>query len=69
MQMQFYHYQIALIGLSAKNGEDRFEAYNFVRNMYNKFAPAHRNESRILQPCYPMWGSEQIYPSLLPNWH
>ena len=41
-KLQFYYYQIAPISLNAKDRADRFVAYNFVRNVYDIFAPAHR---------------------------
>jgi hypothetical protein len=40
-QLPLYCYQFALISLSTKDIADRFEVYNLVCNIYNKFAPAH----------------------------
>ena len=40
--LQFYRYEIALFSLSLDNGRDRYRTYNFVCNIYEKFAPEHR---------------------------
>lgn len=41
-QLEFYRYPIALFSLTTKDGADRLKAYNFVRHVYEKFAPEHR---------------------------
>ena len=41
-ELQFYRYPIDLFSLTIRNGADRYRAYNFVWNVYEKFAPDHR---------------------------
>ncbi|MCJ1449618.1 MAG: hypothetical protein MMC23_010140 [Stictis urceolatum] len=41
-RLEFYRYEIALFSLSLDDGRDRYRAYSFVRNIYEKFAPEHR---------------------------
>ena len=41
-ELKFYRYLIALLSLTARGGADSHRAYNFVRNVYEKFAPDHR---------------------------
>ena len=41
-KLEFYRYQIALFSLSLDEGRDRYRTYNFVQNVYEKFAPEHR---------------------------
>ncbi|KAK3177092.1 hypothetical protein OEA41_008420 [Lepraria neglecta] len=38
----FYRYDIEMFGLTIRDGADRYKAYNFVYNVYEKFAPEHR---------------------------
>ena len=45
-ELQYYRYQIALISLSAQDGADKYMAYNFVRNVYDIFAPMHQKRIR-----------------------
>ena len=40
--LKFYRYGIAMVGLTVDDGAERFKAYNFVRNVYEKFAPEFR---------------------------
>jgi hypothetical protein len=40
--LKFYRYPIALFSLTTKGGADRLKAYNFVCNVYERYAPAHR---------------------------
>ena len=39
---KFYRYDIAIFSFTLYDGADRYKAYNFVRNVYEKFAPEHR---------------------------
>ena len=39
---EFYRLHIAMFGLAIRDGADRYKAYNFVRNVYEEFAPEHR---------------------------
>ena len=39
---KFYRYHIDMFSLTIRNGADRYKAYNFVFNIYEKFAPMHR---------------------------
>lgn len=41
-KLEFYRYEIALFSLTTDKGRDRFRTYNFVQNVYEKFAPEHR---------------------------
>ena len=41
-KLEFYRYEIALFSLTLDEGRDRFRTYNFVQNVYEKFAPEHR---------------------------
>ncbi len=41
-ELQFYRYPIDLFSLTVNDGADRYKAYNFVCNIYGKFAPIHR---------------------------
>ncbi|RMZ89626.1 hypothetical protein DV736_g3162, partial [Chaetothyriales sp. CBS 134916] len=41
-QLKFYRYPITLFSLAADDGADRNKAYNFVREVYQQFAPDHR---------------------------
>ena len=50
-ELNIYRYNIAMISLSAKDGADRFVAYNFVRNVCDKFAPAHRRRIQDIIRC------------------
>ena len=40
--LKFYRYEIAMFSLTMFDGADRYRAYNFVYNVYEKFAPEHR---------------------------
>ncbi|MCJ1476747.1 hypothetical protein MMC13_005416 [Lambiella insularis] len=44
--LKFYRHPIALYSLTTSGGADRLKAYNFVRNVYDRFAPAHRQRIR-----------------------
>ena len=39
---KFHRFDIAIFSLTMFDGADRYKAYNFVRNVYEKFAPEHR---------------------------
>ena len=39
---KFHRYDIAMFSLTMSKGADRYKAYNFVRNVYEEFAPEHR---------------------------
>ena len=39
---EFYRFVIAMFSFDIYDGADRFKAYNFVRNVYEEFAPEHR---------------------------
>ncbi|KAK0302215.1 hypothetical protein LTR82_017950 [Friedmanniomyces endolithicus] len=39
--LQFFRYDIAMFSLTMNDGQDRYKAYNFIRNLYDKFAPQH----------------------------
>ncbi|MCJ1412923.1 hypothetical protein MMC19_007023 [Ptychographa xylographoides] len=41
-KLEFYRCEIALFSLTSNKGRDRFRTYNFVQNVYEKFAPEHR---------------------------
>ncbi|KAL9127165.1 MAG: hypothetical protein Q9217_003898 [Psora testacea] len=41
-ELKFYRHPIALFSLTIRDGADRYQAYNFVWNVYEKFAPDHR---------------------------
>ncbi len=41
-QPEFYRYLIAIFSLTANDGADSSAASDFVRNLYDKFAPEHR---------------------------
>ncbi len=41
-ELEFYHYPIDIISLTIRDGVGRYRAYNFVWNVYEKFAPDHR---------------------------
>ena len=40
--LKFHRHPLAVFSLSIGDGADRYRAYNFVRNIYEKFAPVHR---------------------------
>ena len=40
-KLKFYRHPIALFSLAIDDGVDRYKAYNFVCNVYEKFAPDH----------------------------
>ncbi|KAK1808375.1 hypothetical protein LTR12_017266 [Friedmanniomyces endolithicus] len=50
---QYFRYDIAMFSLGMHDGRDRFKAYNFVRNLYDTFAPQHleriREAARFMQ--------------------
>lgn len=41
-KLEYYRHEIAIFSLTIDDGRDRFRTYNFVRDVYEKFAPAHR---------------------------
>ena len=41
-KLEFYRHEIAALNLTLFGGRDRFVSYNFVQNVYEKFAPEHR---------------------------
>ena len=41
-ELKFHRFDIAMFSLTMYDGADRYKAYNFVRNVYEKFAPEHR---------------------------
>ena len=41
-KLKFYRYEIEFFSLTCYGGRDRFKSYNFVQNVYEKFAPEHR---------------------------
>nr|OQO22672.1 hypothetical protein B0A51_16500 [Rachicladosporium sp. CCFEE 5018] len=43
---QYFRYDIAMFSLSMYDGRERFRAYNFVRNLYDRFAPQHLERIR-----------------------
>lgn len=49
--LKFYRYDIAMLGLTMDDGAERFKAYNFVRNVYEKFAPEFRKMIRTAVAC------------------
>ena len=44
--LRFHRYQIALLSLTLNEGRDRHKSYNFVRNVYDTFAPEHLKRIR-----------------------
>ena len=44
--LDFFRYDIALFSLTMYDGRERFKAYNFVRNVYDNFAPEHLKRIR-----------------------
>ncbi|KAI9826036.1 MAG: hypothetical protein M1826_006834 [Phylliscum demangeonii] len=51
--LNFYRYDIAMFSLTMYNGADRYKAYNFVRNVYEKFAPEHRKRIQTAAAFLP----------------
>jgi hypothetical protein len=45
--LRFYRHPIDLFSLSTRGGADRLKAYNFVRNVYEKFATEHRTRIKV----------------------
>ncbi|KAK6442642.1 Aquaporin-1 [Oleoguttula sp. CCFEE 5521] len=43
---QYFRYDIAMFSLSTYDGRGRFRAYNFVENLYDRFAPQHLERIR-----------------------
>ncbi|KAK6440395.1 hypothetical protein LTR95_003386, partial [Oleoguttula sp. CCFEE 5521] len=43
---QYFRYDFAMFSLSMYEGRERFKAYNFVRNVYRRFAPQHLQRIR-----------------------
>ncbi len=41
-RVDFYRYDIKMFSLTMEDGADRFKPYNFVLNLYRKFAPKHQ---------------------------
>lgn len=41
-KIKFCRYEIAIFSLTAQDGANKFKPYNFVLNVYNTFAPAHK---------------------------
>lgn len=39
----FYRYEIDMFGFTLHEGAERLKSYNFILNVYEKFAPEHRN--------------------------
>ena len=52
--LNFYRYDIAIFGLSMNDGADRFKAYNFVLNVYEKFVPNFRKMIKTAVACLPL---------------
>ncbi|MCJ1441315.1 MAG: hypothetical protein MMC23_001801 [Stictis urceolatum] len=50
-KLEFYRYEIALFSLSSNEGKDRYKTYNFVRNVYEEFAPKHRERIKEAIAC------------------
>ncbi|MCJ1449060.1 MAG: hypothetical protein MMC23_009579 [Stictis urceolatum] len=50
-KLEFYRYEIALFSLSLNEGKDRYETYNFVRNVYEEFALKHRERIKEAIAC------------------
>ncbi|KAK0836804.1 hypothetical protein LTS02_018073 [Friedmanniomyces endolithicus] len=39
--LQFFRHDIAMFGLMMYDGRERYNSYNFIRNLYDKFGPEH----------------------------
>ncbi|KAK0771688.1 hypothetical protein LTR75_017614 [Friedmanniomyces endolithicus] len=39
--LQFFRHDIAMFGLTMYDGRERYNSYNFIRNLYDKFGPEH----------------------------
>ncbi|KAK4551549.1 hypothetical protein LTR86_011112 [Recurvomyces mirabilis] len=44
---RYFRYDIAMFSLSSHRAKDRFKAYSFIRNLYDKFAPQHLERIRM----------------------
>ena len=54
----FSRYDIDLFSLTMHDGRDRFKAYNFVRNLYDEFAPQHLKRIQDAVACLPAPASQ-----------
>lgn len=41
--LNFFRYEIDMFSFTLHEGAERFKSYNFILNVYEKFAPEHRN--------------------------
>jgi len=48
---EYFRYDFAMFSLDMFEGRDRFRAYNFVRNVYDKFAQQHLERVRDAVRC------------------
>ncbi|KAI9830320.1 MAG: hypothetical protein M1826_004931 [Phylliscum demangeonii] len=55
-KLEFYRYNFAVFSLVMDDGADRYKAYNFVRNVYEKFAPEHRVRIQTAAAALPAPG-------------
>ncbi|KAI9825148.1 MAG: hypothetical protein M1826_007073 [Phylliscum demangeonii] len=51
--LEFYRHDLALFDFDVSGGIDRFKAYNFVRNVYEKFVPEHRERIKTAAAFLP----------------
>ncbi|KAI9812066.1 MAG: hypothetical protein M1826_002985 [Phylliscum demangeonii] len=51
--LNFHRHDIAMFSLTMYDGADRYKAYNFVRNLYKKFAPEHRKRIQTAAAFLP----------------
>ncbi|KAI4145942.1 MAG: hypothetical protein LQ340_006106, partial [Diploschistes diacapsis] len=53
-ELEFFRHDIALFSLIIDEGSQRFKSYNFVRNLYGKFAPEHMKRIQNAVACLPV---------------
>ncbi|KAL9049220.1 MAG: hypothetical protein Q9162_007328 [Coniocarpon cinnabarinum] len=62
-ELHYYRYSIGLVDLRMRGGRDRLAAYNFVRNVYEHFAPRHLSRIRGAVTMLAQSRSRSLVPS------
>ncbi|KAL9052557.1 MAG: hypothetical protein Q9162_005305 [Coniocarpon cinnabarinum] len=62
-ELHYYRYSIELLSLKIRGGRDRLVAYNFVRNVYERFVPHHLSRIRGAVAVLSRSRSRSLVPS------
>ncbi|KAL9047881.1 MAG: hypothetical protein Q9162_007925 [Coniocarpon cinnabarinum] len=67
-ELRYYRYTIQELNFEADDGSGHLVSYNFVRNVYDRFAPSHLSRIREAVAVLPRSRSQSPVPSEASEW-